>query len=133
MTYSARAGEVFPDGMAAQEPAADGAGGDGGGGNDGGAQDHTGRRMEDDRSSSSSEDEEEERRKFVPPIINNPVIVTKLPFPKTNQIGVKGQFGSGTNPCDVPHFPANLPSAGKLRDRRTQLLALTTPLLPLGR
>ncbi len=56
MTSSARAGEEFPDGVAAKEPATDGAGGDGGG-SDGGPHGHTGGRMEDDHSSSSSEDE----------------------------------------------------------------------------
>jgi hypothetical protein len=120
MTSSARAGEVFPDVVAAQEPAADGAGG---GGNHGNAEDNSGRRMEDDRSSSSSDGEDEERRKFVPPIINNPVIVSKLPFPKTNLSGVKGQFSTGTNPCDVPRFPANLPSAGKLAGQTDSVIS----------
>jgi len=123
MTSSARAGEVFPDVTAAREPAEDRAGGGGGGGNDGSAEDNSGRRMEDDRSSSSSDGEDEERRKFVPPIINNPVIVSKLPFPKTNQSGVKGQFSTGTNPCDVPRFPANLPSAGKLAGQTDSVIS----------
>jgi hypothetical protein len=79
--------------------------------------------MEDDRSSSSSDGEDEERRKFLPPIINNPVIVSKLPFPKTNQSGVKGQFSTGTNPCDVPRFPANLPSAGKLAGQTDSVIS----------
>jgi hypothetical protein len=123
MTASARAGEEFPEGEAAKEPAAGWAGGDGDGGGDG-PHGHTGGRMEEDRSSSSSDEEEaEERRKFVPPFVNNPVIVTKLPFPKTNLSGVKGQFDVGTNPCDVPSFPANLPSAGKLAGQTDSVIS----------
>ncbi len=38
----------------------------------------------------------------------------KLPFPETNPSGVKGQFGNAVNPSDVPVFPANVNSVGKL-------------------
>jgi hypothetical protein len=119
---------VFPDGE--EEPVASGSGGEGGGGGVGGGgggdlHGQTGEGMEHDRSSSSSEeDEAEERRKFVPPFVNNPVIVTKLPFPKTNLSGVKGQFEVGTNPCDVPtRLPANLPSAGKLAGQTDSVIS----------
>ena len=119
---------MFPDGE--EEPVASGSGGEGGGGGVGGGgggdlHGQTGEGMEHDKSSSSSEeDEAEERRKFVPPFVNNPVIVTKLPFPKTNLSGVKGQFEVGTNPCDVPtRLPANLPSAGKLAGQTDSVIS----------
>ncbi len=125
---------MFTDGGAEKEHAAGGAGGDG----DGGVGDqhgHTGEGMEEDRSSSSSDaDEAEERRKFVPPFVNNPVSVTKLPFPKTNLSGVKGQFNAGTNPCDVPtRFPANLPSAGKLAGQTDSVISSYNAVAALGR
>jgi hypothetical protein len=111
MTSSARAGEEFPDGGTDQDQRG-GPGGDGGEGGSGGG----GTAGDTNSTSDESMSEEEGSRKFVPPI-SNPVIVSKLcklPFPETNPSGVKGQFGSGVNPSDVPVFPANFNSVGKL-------------------
>jgi hypothetical protein len=100
MTSSARAGEGFPDGSTELNqhggerggPEGDGGASVSGGGNVGGA-------AEDNHSSSDeSMSEEEGSRKFVPP----------------NLSGVKGQFGNGVNPSDVPVFPTNFNSVGKL-------------------
>jgi hypothetical protein len=114
MTSSARAGEEFPDGGTDQDqrggPGGVGGEGGSGGGGGGGTSGDTNSTLDESMS------EEEGSRKFVPPIIN-PVIVSKLcklPFPETNPSGVKGQFGSGVNPSDVPVFPANFNSVGKL-------------------
>jgi hypothetical protein len=75
-------------------------------------------------SSDESMSEEEGTRKFVPPI-SNPVIVSKLcklPFPETNPSGVKGQFGNGVIPSDVPVFPTNFNSVGKLAGQTDSII-----------
>jgi hypothetical protein len=126
MTFSARAGEGFPDGGTELNQRTGGRGGpegDGGasvsgGGNVGGA-------AEDNHSTSDeSMSEEEGSRKFVPPI-SNPVIVSKLcklPFSATNLNGVKGQFGNGVNPSDVLVFPTNFNSVGKLAGQTDSII-----------
>ncbi len=88
-----------------------------GGGNNGGA-------AVDNHNSTDDSMSEEGTRKFVPSI-SNPVIVSKLsklPFPETNRSGVKGQFGNGVNPSDVPVFPTNFNSVGKLTGQTDSII-----------
>jgi len=124
MTSSARAGEEFPDGGMDHDQTGGGEGGAGGSGNGDGASNTGGAAVEHHSSSEESQSEDEERRKFVPPI-SNPVIVSnlsKIPIPETNHFGVKGQF-TGANPRDVPSFPANLNSVGKLAGQTDSIVS----------
>jgi hypothetical protein len=135
MTSSARAGEEFPDGGMEHDQTGGGGGGPGGSGNGDGGSNTGGAAVENHSSSEESQSEDEERRKFVPPI-SNPVIVSslsKMPFPETNQYGVKGQFDSGANPRDAPSFPTNLNSVGKLAGQTDSIVGSYNAVAALGK